>query len=187
MAYKIALLFVCVVVATASARMVRREADSPLKDIQKHAEEFGKTFSEQLNALVNSKNTQEVTKALKDSSDSMLKQLSDFSATLQNALSDANGKAKEALEKSRTNIERNVEELRKSHPEVEQQATALRERLQGAVQNALTETQKLAREVAANMEETNKKLEPQIKKAYDDFVKQAEQVQTKLHEVATKQ
>lgn len=102
-------------------------------------------------------------------------------------LSDANGKAKEALEASRTNIERTVEELRKAHPEVEQQATALRERLQGAVQTTLAETQKLAHEVAANMEETNKKLEPQIKKAYEDFVKQAEQVQTKIHEIATKQ
>lgn len=67
--------------------MVRREAESPLKDLQKHAEEFSKTFSEQLNAVVNSKNTQEVNKALKDGADSVLKQLSDFSATLQNAVS----------------------------------------------------------------------------------------------------
>lgn len=50
----------------------------------------------------------------------------------------------------------------------------------------LQETQKLAKEVAANMEQTNQKLGPKIKNAYDDFVKQAEQVQKKLHEAATK-
>lgn len=51
----------------------------------------------------------------------------------------------------------------------------------------LQETQKLAKTVASNMEETNQKLAPKIKEAYDDFVKQAEQVQKKLHEAATKQ
>ena len=51
----------------------------------------------------------------------------------------------------------------------------------------LQETQKLAKEVAANIEQTNQKVAPQIKQAYDDFVKQAEQVQKKLHEAANKQ
>lgn len=51
----------------------------------------------------------------------------------------------------------------------------------------LQETQKLAKAVAANVEQTNEKLAPKIKEAYDDFVKQAEQVQKKLHEAATKQ
>lgn len=48
------------------------------------------------------------------------------------------------------------------------------------------ETQKLAKEVGANMEETNKKLAPKVKEAYDDFVKQATEVQKKLHEAANK-
>lgn len=51
----------------------------------------------------------------------------------------------------------------------------------------LQETQKLAKEVASNVEATNEKLAPKIKSAYDDFVKQAEEVQKKLHEAATKQ
>lgn len=41
--------------------------------------------------------------------------------------------------------------------------------------------------MAANIEQTNEKLAPQIKQAYDAFVKNAEDVQKKLHEVANKQ
>lgn len=69
--------------------MVRRDAPaaSPLQDIEKHAAEFQKTFSEQFNSLVNSKNTQEVNKALKEGSDSVLKQLSALSNSLQGAVS----------------------------------------------------------------------------------------------------
>lgn len=68
--------------------MVRRDAPaSPLQDIEKHAAEFQKTFSEQFNSLVNSKNTQELNKALKDGSDSVLQQLSAFSNSLQGAVS----------------------------------------------------------------------------------------------------
>lgn len=52
---------------------------------------------------------------------------------------------------------------------------------------SLQETQKLAKEVASNVETTNQKLAPKIKEAYDDFVRQAEQVQKKLHEAASKQ
>lgn len=49
------------------------------------------------------------------------------------------------------------------------------------------ETQKLAKEVASNVETTNQKLAPQIKSAYEAFVKQAEEVQKKVHEAANKQ
>nr|AAB35176.1 VPF=16.9 kda multicellular-vesicle-promoting polypeptide {N-terminal} [Trichoplusia ni=cabbage looper moths, larvae, hemolymph, Peptide Partial, 46 aa] [Trichoplusia ni] len=42
---------------------------SPLEDIEKHAAEFEKTFSEEFNSLVNSKNTEELNKALKDGED----------------------------------------------------------------------------------------------------------------------
>lgn len=55
-------------------------------------------------------------------------------------LNDANGKAKEALEQTRKNLEKTAEELRKAHPDVEKQATALREKLQTAVQNAVKVT-----------------------------------------------
>lgn len=71
-----------------SAR-VRRDApdgSSPLADIEKHANEFQKTFSEQLNSLANSKNTQELNKALKEGSDSVLQQLSALSSSLQTAV-----------------------------------------------------------------------------------------------------
>ncbi|XP_041971715.1 apolipophorin-3-like [Aricia agestis] len=179
-------LLIAACLALASARLVRRDAPTVLQDIEKHANEFQKTFSEQINALANSKNTQEFQKALKDGSDTVLQQISALSASLQSALSDANGKAKEALESSRDSLQRTVEELRRAHPEVEQQATALRDKLQAAVQQTAQETQKLAKEVAANVEETNAKLAPQIKQAYDEFVKQASEVQKKLHEVATK-
>ncbi|XP_045771301.1 apolipophorin-3-like [Maniola jurtina] len=187
MARFIVLFFACL--ALAAARQVRRDAPppSPLQEIEKHATEFSKTFTEQINSLANSKNTQEFNKALKDGSDSVLKQLSAFSSSLQNAVNDASGKAKEALEQSRANIQKAAEDLRKAHPEVEQHATQLRERIESTVKSVVAESQKLAKEVAANMEQTNQKLAPQIKSAYDDFVKQAEEVQKKLHEVATKQ
>ncbi|KAH8261772.1 hypothetical protein KR038_001657, partial [Drosophila bunnanda] len=154
---------------------------------EKHAAEFQKTFSEQFNALVNSKNTQEMNKALKEGSDSVLQQVSALSSSIQSALVDANGKAKAALEQAHANLQKTAEQLRKDHPELENQANALREKLQQAVQNTVKETQKLAKEVSANVEETNKKLAPQIKSAYDDFVKRAEEVQKKLQEAAKKQ
>ncbi|XP_023938041.2 apolipophorin-3 [Bicyclus anynana] len=187
MARFVVLFLACL--ALAAARQVRRDAPapSPWQEIEKHATEFSKTFTEQINSLANSKNTQEFNKALKDGSDTVLKQLSAFSTSLQGAVNDASGKAKEALEQSRANIQRTAEDLRKAHPEVEQQANALREKLETAVKSAVAESQKLAKEVATNMEQTNQKLAPQIKSAYDDFVKQAEAVQKKLHEVAAKQ
>lgn len=69
--------------------MVRREAptQSPLQEVQQHAAEFQKTITEQWNALVNSKNTQAVNKALKEGSDSVLQQLSQLSTSLQGAVS----------------------------------------------------------------------------------------------------
>ncbi|KAI5638733.1 apolipophorin-III precursor (apoLp-III) domain-containing protein [Phthorimaea operculella] len=163
--YKFAVLFACVALAHG---MVRREAPAPsgqnlLEDIQKRAEEFGKTFSEQVNSIVNSKNTQEVNNALKKGSDDVLQQLSALSNSLQGALSDANGKAKEALEQTRANIEKTVAELRKAHPEVEQQTNELKEKLQNAVKATNEQAQKLAKEVAANMEATNEKLAPKLK------------------------
>lgn len=48
-------------------------------------------------------------------------------------------------------------------------------------------TQNLAKEVSANVEQTNEKLAPKLKQAYDDFVKQAEVVQKNLHNAADKQ
>lgn len=62
-------------------------ASTPLQDLEKHAVEFQKTFSEQLNALTNSKNTQELNKAFKEGSDSVLQQLSALSSSLQGAVS----------------------------------------------------------------------------------------------------
>ncbi|KAG6458599.1 hypothetical protein O3G_MSEX010941 [Manduca sexta] len=177
-------------VALSHSAMVRRDAPAggnAFEEIEKHAKEFQKTFSEQFNSLVNSKNTQDFNKALKDGSDSVLQQLSAFSSSLQGAISDANGKAKEALEQARQNVEKTAEELRKAHPDVEKEANAFKDKLQAAVQTTVQESQKLAKEVASNMEETNKKLAPKIKQAYDDFVKHAEEVQKKLHEAASKQ
>lgn len=70
----------------ASARS-RRDAPTPLQDLEKNTLAIQKTFTDQLNALVNSKNTEEVNKALKDASDSVLRQLSAFSSSLQSAVS----------------------------------------------------------------------------------------------------
>lgn len=70
----------------ASARS-RRDAPTPLQDLEKNTLAIQKTFTDQLNALVNSKNTEEVNKALKEASDSVLKQLSAFSSSLQSAVS----------------------------------------------------------------------------------------------------
>ena len=176
-------------IALGQARLVRRDAPapSPLEDLQKHAAEFQKTFSEQLNTFLKSEDTQKVNKALQEGSDSVLQQLSAFSNSLQAALGDANGKAKEALEKTRANLEKTAEELRKAHPDVEQQAGALRDKLQAAVQNTVQDAQKLAKEVANNVEATNQKLAPKIKAAYDDFTRQAQELQKKLHDAASKQ
>ncbi|KAL4710089.1 hypothetical protein ACJJTC_016491, partial [Scirpophaga incertulas] len=125
-------------VAIAHGRVTREApASTPLQDLEKHAEEFQKTFTEQLNKLASSKNSQELQTALKSGSDSVLQQLSTLSSSLQNALADANGKAKDAVEQARKNIERTAEDLRKAHPEVEQQATALKEKLQSAVQSVV--------------------------------------------------
>ncbi|CAK1590095.1 unnamed protein product [Parnassius mnemosyne] len=187
--------FIVLLVATIAltqARVVRRDAPAsapatPLQDLQKHAEEFQKVFADQLNSIATSKNTQEVQKAFKEGSDTLLQQLSAFTASLQSAMTDANGKIKEALEVAKTNLQRSAEELRRAHPDVEKQAVTLREKVQAAVQSTIQETQKLAKEVASNVEQTNAKLAPKIKAAYDDFVKQAEQVQKNVHEAANKQ
>ncbi|XP_061722697.1 apolipophorin-3-like [Cydia pomonella] len=172
--------------ALANARMVRRET-SPLDEIQRHAADFQKTFTEQFNALVNSKSTQEVTKSLKEGSDSVLVQLSSFSTALQGAVNDASGKAKVALEQTKQRIDQTVAELRRQHPDVEQQASHLRDKLQQAIQSTVQESQNLAKEVQANAEATNQKLAPQIKQAYDDFVRQAEAVQKRVQEAVNKQ
>ncbi|KOB65154.1 Apolipophorin III [Operophtera brumata] len=156
-----------------AASVVKREAGStPLEDIQKHAAEFQKTFTEQFNAIVASKDSQAVQKAVKDGSDS---------------LGDASGKAKEALEQARAGLEKTVGELRAAHPEVEQHAGELKNKLQAAVQNAVQESQKLAKEISANLEQTNEKLAPALKAAYDDFVKHAEDVRKNVHDAANKQ
>lgn len=49
------------------------------------------------------------------------------------------------------------------------------------------EVQKLAKEVASNVEETNEKLAPKLKEAYENFSKHVEEVQKKVHEAASKQ
>nr|AYO89412.1 apolipophorin III [Samia ricini] len=186
MAAKCFVLFACV--ALAHGAMVRRDAPNTiLQDLEKHAQDFQKTISEQFNAIVNSKNTESLNKALKEGSDSMVQQVSELSNSLQGALTDANGKAKEVLQQARQNLERTVEDLRKAHPDVEKQATALHEKLQTAIQNTLKESQNLAKEVGVNMDQTSQKLAPKLKAAYDDFVKHAEEVQKKVHEAATKQ
>lgn len=72
------------------AAIVRRDAPSSggqLDQLQKNADEFAKTFNEQINSLVNSKNTQDLNKALKESSDAILHQVSDLSKSLQSAVS----------------------------------------------------------------------------------------------------
>lgn len=71
------------------AALVKRDAPAatPLQDLEKHAVEFQKTISEQFNALANSKNTQDLNKAFKDGSDTVLQQLSAFSSSLQSAVS----------------------------------------------------------------------------------------------------
>ncbi|KAF9405007.1 hypothetical protein HW555_014055 [Spodoptera exigua] len=187
----VAKLFVLVAcIALSHAAMVRRDAppaNTLLQDIEKHAAEFHKTFSEQLNSIANSKNTQEVNKAIKEGSDSVLQQLSALSSSLQNAMTDANAKAKTALEQARQNLEKTAEDLRKAHPDVERQAGELRNKLQAAVQNTAQEVQKLAKEVASNVESTNEKLAPKLKEAYENFSKHVEEVQKKVHEAANKQ
>lgn len=50
-------------------------------------------------------------------------------------MGDANGKAKEALEQTRQNVQRTIDDLRKAHPDVEKQADAVREKIQSVVQN----------------------------------------------------
>lgn len=52
-------------------------------------------------------------------------------------MADANGKAKEALEATRQNVERTAEDLRKAHPDVEQKANELKNKLQSAVQTTV--------------------------------------------------
>ncbi|XP_037872121.1 apolipophorin III isoform X2 [Bombyx mori] len=182
MAAKFVVLFACI--ALAQGAMVRRDAPDFFKDIEHHTKEFHKTLEQQFNSLTKSKDAQDFSKAWKDGSESVLQQLNAFAKSLQGALGDANGKAKEALEQSRQNIERTAEELRKAHPDVEKNATALREKLQAAVQNTVQESQKLAKKVSSNVQETNEKLAPKIKAAYDDFAKNTQEVIKKIQEAA---
>lgn len=70
--------------------MVRREAPSSstlLQEIEKNAADFQQIFSEQLNAVFNSKKTEEVKTALKQGSDSILQQASAFTKALEAAVS----------------------------------------------------------------------------------------------------
>lgn len=73
----------CVLQASARVRRDAPAAASPLAELEKHATEFQKTFSEQFNTFTSSKNTQEFNKALKEGSDSVLQQLSALSSSLQ--------------------------------------------------------------------------------------------------------
>ena len=185
--YKSLVLFACFAVAFSAVRREAPAGSTPWQELQKNAAEFQKTFTEQLNAFANSKNTEQFNKAVKDGSDSVLQNLSTFSNSLQAALADANGKVKEALQQSHTKLQETAEQLRKAHPDVEQNAEQLRNKLSEAVRNTAKETEKLAKEVAANWDETSQKLAPKVKEAYETFVKQAEAVQKKLHEAANKQ
>ncbi|XP_037974604.2 apolipophorin-3 [Plutella xylostella] len=182
--YKFVALLAFVAVAHG---MVRREApagSTQLQDLEKHAQEFQKEFSKQLNSLASSKNTQELQKALKDGSDSVLQQISVLSSSLQSALVDANGKAKEALEKTRAELQKTAEQLRAAHPDVEAKAHELRDTLVAAVQGAAGHSERLAKEVAANLDTANQKLAPKIKEAYEAFAKNAAEVQKKIAEAA---
>ncbi|CAB3245505.1 unnamed protein product [Arctia plantaginis] len=177
--------------ALSQASVVRRDAPAPtssfLQDFEKRVADFQKTFSEHFQAVTNSKNVQDVNKALKDGSDEVLKQLSTLSSSIQSALTDANGKAKETLEQMQQNVQKTAEELKRTHPDVEKNANELRNKLQTAVQSTLQESQKYFKEVATNLEQSNEKLAPKIKEAFEEFVKQAEAVQKKVHDAATKQ
>ncbi|XP_049879352.1 apolipophorin-3-like [Pectinophora gossypiella] len=185
--YKSLVLFACFAVALCAVRREAPAGSSPWQDLEKNAAEFSKTISEQLNAFANSKNTDQFNKAVKDGSDSVLQTLSSFSGSLQAALADANGKVKEALQQSQAKLKETADQLRQQHPDVEANAEQLRARLADAVRTTAKETEKLAKEAAANWDETSQKLAPQVKQAYEQFVKQAEAVQKKLHEAATKQ
>lgn len=66
---------------------MKRDTASPLEELQKNAAEFQKTFSEQMNKLVNSKNAQDVNKAIKDGTVSVVDHISQLGSTLQNAVS----------------------------------------------------------------------------------------------------
>lgn len=68
---------------------MRRDAPASnfLQDLEKRAADIQKTFSEQFQAISNSKNVQDVNKAVKESSDVVLKQLSTLSSSLQSAVS----------------------------------------------------------------------------------------------------
>lgn len=46
------------------------------------------------------------------------------------------------------------------------------------------ESQKLAKKVSSNVQETNEKLAPKIKAAYDDFAKNTQEVIKKIQEAA---
>lgn len=63
----------------------------------------------------------------------------------------------------------------------------MRGRLQQAVQATLQHSQVLAQELGTAVQAGNEKLAPQVKAAYDDFIKQAQAVQDKLREAAAKQ
>lgn len=52
-------------------------------------------------------------------------------------IEDASGKAKEALVSSRASLQRTADELRAAHPDVEAQASALRDKISTAVQNTV--------------------------------------------------
>lgn len=68
---------------------MKREATtrSPLADLEKNAAEIQKTFSDNLNTLVQSPQSVEFQKTLKEGSDSVLQQLSTLAASLQSAVS----------------------------------------------------------------------------------------------------
>lgn len=58
-------------------------------------------------------------------------------------IGDASGKAKEALEATRANLEKTAEDLSKAHPEVQAQAGSLKDKIQAAVENAVQVATKL--------------------------------------------
>lgn len=79
------------VIFQSNASVVKRDAgaaaSTPLQDIEKHAAEFQKTFSEQVNALTSSKDVEGFKTALKSGTDSVLAQMTTFSTSLQNMVS----------------------------------------------------------------------------------------------------
>nr|ADM64569.1 apolipophorin-III precursor [Thitarodes pui] len=182
---------VCVAAFALSASGSRIARDAPaqgiqLEEIQKNANEVLTALNKNFNALVGVKDNEELQRALQKQSDDLAANLANLSSKLKDQFKDAGEKVQKAADEASTKLNEAVEELKKKNPEVEAKAKDLGEKLKAGFQNAIAESQKVAKALSENTEGIDAKVTEGFKTAYEQVLKGAEDLRARLNEATKK-